>query len=122
MKIRKTVDVEVCDFCLKGQSWYKCLACGKDFCFDCLEKHGIRYQYAINFSGSMDGYYCKECNLLLTSRINTPLQDDLHYQYKMIETLLKEQKRFYKDFSKRSELHEKKLEKLWDQRKQPKNK
>lgn len=73
MKITKTIEVEVCDFCkkLEAPADYKCTGCGRICCEDCDALR--KYRHSIHFSGTYDGYYCADCEKRLTETKSDPL-------------------------------------------------
>ncbi len=88
-----------CDMCGKEDDYpHVCMNCGKEMCYDCRKKHGVEYTQGVHFSGSGDGYYCKECDLKLT----TNGKDKLHAAYRAITSLRLENKAYWNNFEKRS--------------------
>lgn len=65
MKTTKTIEVECCDICKSESLTAVCDSCGKVLCWDHRDTHGVEYPHAVNFSGSGDGFYCKECDAKL---------------------------------------------------------
>ena len=63
MKESIVVEREFCDICGEA-SFYKCLGCKKDLCFE----HGrntevaIIYPHSLFYDGSKDGAYCVDCD------------------------------------------------------------
>lgn len=99
-----------CDFCdNKEHSYYKCLGCGKDACYECKKTQGVEYPHALYFGGSDDGWYCTICNA--TS------QDELLVGYKAIKSMRDELSQFNAAFKVRSDQAEKTLKRLRDSRK-----
>ncbi len=88
--VKKIIQREesVCDYCGSDDCVYMpCLGCGKDACYDCAKTHHVKYEHAVNCSGSGDGCYCNECDEKLR-------EDPLHKAYvavKMFRQFLDEQ-------------------------------
>jgi hypothetical protein len=94
MKITKTVEASICDFCGTDRSvFFHCCACGKDACWDCHNKVGVEYKHGVYCGGSGDGYYCHDCDATDKS--------PLHSAYQGIRSLRLEEQDFYQDFRKR---------------------
>ena len=115
--MKKTIQVEaiVCDKCGDGRdlhSCYSCLNCGMDMCYGCLEKYGIKYSYAVYFSGSGDGYYCINCD----NKLKTSGKDELWNAYFRIHLLKKKSERFGKNFQFLAKQAEKDVEKIKNER------
>jgi hypothetical protein len=111
--MKKTIKKEAhyCDVCNKEEDYIsECLGCGKEFCFDCKDKHGYEYSYKVYFRGWGDGYYCNECIKGLTkskesARFNA---------YLRIQELKEESESIYDEFKKKQEKAEKEIEKFLD--------
>lgn len=73
MKISKTIEVEICDFCkkLEAPADYRCTGCGRVCCDDCDKL--TKYRYSTHFSGTHDGYYCEDCEKHLAKTKANPL-------------------------------------------------
>ena len=101
--------VRICNKCGSDEHVYeRCLECGLDHCYECKKQHGIEYNHAVNFGGSDDGYYCKECNeKLLSSRDN-----ELHLAYLKIKKLRAEEQSWYAKFKSRKEKAETRVKTL----------
>lgn len=80
----------------------KCLGCGKDFCYDCQEKKGVRYNPGVFTSGSGDGFYCHACD-------KSNATSALHQAFVSILELRNESDRWNEDFQKRKLAAEKHL-------------
>lgn len=64
-EMKKTVkrEITVCDICGKEAGYATtCRKCGLEVCYDCEEGHMVKYNHAVHFTGSGDGYYCNKCN------------------------------------------------------------
>jgi len=106
--MKKTIkkEVEICDFCKKLESWYKCQECGKAFCYDCFKSDGIQYPQGVYFSGK-DGHYCKPCDEKLQAK-PTPVWT----AYRTIVWLRVESESFQKQFDEKRKRAEEQLNKL----------
>lgn len=93
MKKKVTIEQVFCDFCGKPAGHVKCISCGKDFCYDCLDLNAVEYKHSVYFSGSGDGTYCLTCNeeKLMNG-------DPLHRAYRKIQSLRNELTGFQEDF------------------------
>lgn len=111
--MKKMVEVEqtFCDICGK-EAWDPCLKCGKDFCWECKEKHGVIFPHSVTFSGSGDGFYCHDCEEKMASE----KKDQLYLAYLEIDLLRRQHKAWYEDFERRSGEAERYLEKLRKER------
>ena len=101
--MKKNVEVEhyFCDVCKKDCGpylHYKCLRCEKTFCYDCMKNNATEYKHGVHFSGSGDGLYCNECNLILYAN-----GDELHGAYLKIAQLRSEEEGWWLNFKKRVE-------------------
>jgi len=101
-KMKKQVEKTIycCDECGKeiGEySQYKCLGCGKTYCYDCAKKLGTQYPFAVVFQGSADGYFCKQCDAHPPDKVYK-----LHTAYLKIALLRDEVKKWHEDFERRS--------------------
>ena len=97
-----------CDFCgAEAYDFNACLGCGKDICWQCQEKHGVKYVHGVHFSGSQDGWYCNECDSKLYAA-----NDPLHAAYSKIAYLRREEKAWYDDFEFRKTKAEKELQSI----------
>ena len=101
MRKKKAVIIKCCDVCEK-EAFDTCLSCGKDFCISHAKTMGIEYHHSLNFSGSDDGFFCKECDIELSNDNSHPLYR-LHEAYKDIAHLRNEGKAWYKTFEKRGQ-------------------
>lgn len=81
-----------CDICGK-EAFDTCLCCSKDFCISHAKTNGVEYDNAVFFSGSNDGFFCKECDIELTNDSTHPLYR-LHEAYKEITHLRNEAKEY----------------------------
>ncbi len=61
MKQIKSMEVISCDYCGEGGCYYKCMNCGADMCYTCLDKYATRLEHGVFCSGSGDGHYCHKC-------------------------------------------------------------
>jgi hypothetical protein len=106
-KIKKVVSF--CDECGKEDMYLtKCLFCGVEHCYDCTKTKGKKYAHGVHVGGTLDGYYCNECD----SKLTASCKNNLHNAYITISDLRDEEHRFYEDFKKRQDSAEKKIEKL----------
>jgi hypothetical protein len=104
--MRKKIEREVtfCDKCGKEQDYGNtCDSCGVEMCYDCQEKHGVKYSHGVYFFGSGDGFYCKPCDNRLVKTKASPRHNALIE----IKSLRKEQEVWSEDFRKRQEKAEK---------------
>lgn len=100
--MKKTIQKEThfCDKCGKEESYINaCMNCGAEMCYECWDKHGRKYNHAIYFQGSGDGYYCQPCDAKLTKDGN----DKRHNAYRAIKSLRDELEAWHTDFKKRQE-------------------
>lgn len=93
MRKAKTVVEKYCDIC-KKEAFDTCLCCGKDFCISHAKTMGVEYAHLVNFGGSDDGFFCKECDIELTNNLSHPLYR-LHEAYKENAFLRDKTKAFY---------------------------
>ena len=116
MKTTTLIEVDTCDICKKTERYgcYGCMSCGKDICFNCREGHGVTYAHSVHFGGSLDGFYCLECN----SKNLSSGTDELFNQYQDIRKLRDEYKTWWVDYEKRAKLSNETLERLLKQLKQ----
>lgn len=107
MKKQQMRDVYVCDNCGATQDWSMdaCLSCGVMHCHECKKTHGHEYSHAVNFQGSLDGYYCNTCD----TKLLRDGSDERHAAYVRIARLRTEVEAWSKDFRKRQEAAEKAL-------------
>lgn len=95
MKKTITETVDFCDGCGNRMNYaHRCLNCGTEHCFDCEKNVGRQYKFAVHFSGSHDGYYCKPCDDKLTKAGD----DTLHNAYVTIAALRQEEKEWHNYF------------------------
>ena len=107
MKKQVVVTKSFCDFCGEEASGHRsCSVCGKEFCYDCVEKEGKTYRQGVHFS-SVDGLYCFDCDK--TAR---ETGDKLHQAYRTVNALRREEDGFFQDFQDRKEKAEKELKDL----------
>jgi len=103
--MKKTIQKEVqfCDKCGKESAYQTaCMKCGMEMCFDCKQKHGKKYDHAIYFQGSGDGFYCIACDAKLT----VTGTDKRHNAYRAIKALKDELEAWHTDFKLRQEVAE----------------
>ncbi len=107
--MRKMVsqEVVVCDVCHDKSASYACGKCGKDFCYECFGKQGIRYTHGIYSSGSGDGYYCLDCNAALIAKPTV-----LFSAYRTMAALKAEAEAWGTDFWKRADAAEAEIKRL----------
>lgn len=102
----------LCDHCKKvvdGEEYlFCCLNCGIEFCFNCADKKGKRYDYSVYFSGE-SGFYCKSCDNSLTISGS----NELYNSYRLIEKLRIELKSWQKDFERRETAASNKIKELF---------
>lgn len=109
--MRKTIQKEVdcCDACAKEDTYvYACKNCGTEHCYECRETEGKKYNHAVNFSGSGDGYYCNKCD----ARLTKTKENELHVAYCHVQSLRNEATAWSDDFRKRSDKAEAHLKAL----------
>ncbi len=90
--MKKMIEKEMtfCDECEKGDYVYKCMGCGIEYCYDCRKLLLKEYQHEVYFTGSGDGYFCKDCD------INPPAKvKKIHSLYKAVEMLKNEVSGYY---------------------------
>lgn len=103
--MKKVIKKEVtfCDCCGNEMEYsHKCIRCGKDHCYNCLSK-GKEYAHSVHCSGSGDGFYCNECDAILTQSKS----DTLHNAYKEIELLRLVERSMWEEFKCKVEIAEK---------------
>lgn len=62
MKIKKTIEMDVCDVCGSSDLISICMGCGKAVCYDCKKKGEIEtFAHSVYCSGSGDGNFCPKC-------------------------------------------------------------
>lgn len=66
MKVKKKIDVIICDFCNKQEdinvAMYKCIKCGADFCSDCGEYYSSELgNYEKKHPQIANVSFCKRC-------------------------------------------------------------
>ena len=108
----KTVSKEqhFCDNCGKEQDYIEhCVACGREFCYDCEKTEGTEYHHAVHFQGSGDGFFCNGCLSRMT--VVNPSYN-LWKAYLVIQSLRNEYAGFRKDFDERAKKAEENLQKL----------
>ncbi len=110
MRKKKIIMEKFCDTCGK-EAFDTCLCCGKDFCISHAKMLGIEYNHSVNFGGSDDGFFCKECDVELTNNSVHPLYR-LHEAYKEISHLRNEGKEYCDKLEQRGDDAEKQL-KYW---------
>jgi hypothetical protein len=108
MKKTKTIEIECCDIC-KGESLIQtCNSCGTMLCWDHREEYGVVYSHAVYFSGSGDGFYCKECD----SKLLKSGKDKKHNAYRAVGALRTELKTWNSNFDLRKSKAEEHLQTL----------
>ena len=108
--MKKIIPTEtiMCDICGENESYDKCLKCGKDICYTCIENgKAIKYQHSVHCGGSMDGVYCKQCDERLKSG-----GDLLYDAYLTIKTLRSEHQTLYESLIQRSDAAEEFIQQL----------
>ena len=93
MKEVKSVTVTCCDFCGKDNCFHQCMNCGKDICYDCLDRHAVQLPHAIYCMGTGDGEYCEEC-----ARNSEVQRTPLFQSYQKIRSLKDELFGFHERF------------------------
>lgn len=98
MKKTATREIHECDVCHKDVDYVKtCLKCGKELCHNCMATWGKEYPHGAYVCGSYDGFYCAECDAVLTSQGT----DNLHTAYRVVERLRAEGEAWSGDYRKR---------------------
>ena len=101
-KKTKTVEYDDCDFCDSDDCCCtKCLGCDRDVCYECKKNKGTEYQYALQVSGSNNGYYCAECD-------KEP-GDSLHRAYRDMLALIEESEAFSSGLRSRGSVIERRI-------------
>lgn len=108
--MKKTVmkEVTLCDCCQKEGYLTACINCKVEHCHDCTKTEGKTYVQAINYGGTGDGYYCKNCDIELMNVRNNPR----HAAYRKIASLRNEAKAWSDDFRARADEAENELKAL----------
>jgi hypothetical protein len=103
MKKTITREVDFCDKCEREECYLtRCLRCGMEVCYQCVDKVGVKYEHGVYVSGSGDGFYCRPCDIALYESND----DALHLAYRAVLTLRNEVTAFGKDFKRRQEVAE----------------
>ena len=80
-------EVSVCYRCGSDENvFYSCKNCGIDHCWECKKLYGHEYAHGVHFTGSGDGYYCQECDMVLYKSG----KNDLYNYYQKIKELKNE--------------------------------
>ena len=109
MKKTAMKEIHECDVCRKEAEYVRtCIKCGKEICFDCSNTHGKTYHHGVSVSGSGDGYYCAECDSVMTYQGT----DQLHSAYRAVERLRIEAEGMWHDFERRRKDAEAKVKAL----------
>lgn len=108
MKKTVTKEVTCCDCCEKEEHMETCINCKVEHCYACSKTEGKKYNHAVNFGGSSDGYYCRECDVELMSVRNNAR----HMAYRKIDSLRNEAKAWSDDFKLRADAAENELKAL----------
>jgi hypothetical protein len=109
MKKQVTVEQNFCDVCGAPTNGYNnCIACGRNYCFDCATKYLILYQHGVHFGGSGDSNYCRDCD----SKLSSTGTNALWLAYKTIQNLRLEEKSIYDNFETRANKAEAWLQEL----------
>ncbi len=108
MQIEKVVKVNICDVCGNETFGDKCIRCEIDHCYDCAKKLGVNYHGGVFSYGSNDGYYCLNCDKILTQKGS----NKLHSAYKTIKNLSDECETFNKRLGNRAKQAEDELTSL----------
>ena len=61
MKLKREIEINICDFCGVEEAYQSCHNCGKYVCADCFDDNVKPYRHSIVFLGNGDGLYCNEC-------------------------------------------------------------
>lgn len=109
MKIKKEIELDICDDCKEEEAYYTCLGCGKTFCFDCKERNGVEYAHAISLRGRGDGYFCNKCDKDPPKKVK-----ELHDRYLEIKNMREDIKRFHEKSEIKYKILEKELRILYD--------
>lgn len=109
MKKTVTREVTCCDNCGKEQDYpTRCLRCGKEVCWQCADKVGVKYEHGVYVSGSGDGWYCRPCDITLYERES----DALYEGFRAVKALREEMQAWGADFQRRQKAAEAHLETL----------
>jgi hypothetical protein len=109
--VKKTVtrEIECCDVCSAEHAHYKCIKCGKMYCYECKDAAGVQYAHGVCFGGTGDGFYCHPCDEKAAAD-----GDPIHRAYRVIRALQSEWKGFRTDFEARCKRAEEELKNLQD--------
>lgn len=107
MKKTVTKSVSFCDKCDSEQTYGigVCLGCGVEHCYKCKKTEGREYSHGVTVTGSGDGYYCNDCDVILL----TEGADTRHAAYRRIASLRTEAKDWSVDFERRRKAAEAEL-------------
>jgi hypothetical protein len=81
-----TVRRAVCDVCKTEDADYKCLGCGKDFCFRCKDLAAVTYGRYVGLGSRDDGVYCNKCDL---EKLEAGT-DKVYFAYRAVQALREE--------------------------------
>jgi len=97
MKKTELKEVTCCDHCSKETYVTACMRCGKEHCWECRKTEGVEYHHGVYVSGSGDGYYCSECDSILTKAGD----NERHSAYRAVMSLRREVDVWGTDFQRR---------------------
>ena len=92
MKKLMEKEVTLCDECGKEDYLTACLGCGVEHCYECKKTCGVEYEHATHIFGSVDGYFCHECDTHPPTKVKK-----LHQAYLNIRRLRERSEKWFEN-------------------------